>query len=57
MARPARHPKIDVQANAAVDPSQTATGESVLLSATTANCVLSPNSAMTINKNVVKKIL
>ena len=56
IVRPARMPKADVDASAVVDPSHTASGVTVLLKATTANWVLSPNSATVINKKVVKKI-
>ena len=57
MVRPAQTPRAEVVAKATVAPTQTASGMLVLLKATTAIWVLSPNSATVISKNVAKKIL
>ena len=47
-------PRVEVPASAIVEPNHTAIGAAVLLKATTANCVLSPNSATVMRKKVVK---
>jgi len=52
---PAITPNVEVNIRAVVAPIHTEKGSAVLLKATTANCVLSPNSAIVIKKNVVKR--
>ena len=54
--RPARTPRAEVNASARVDPNHTAKGTAALLRATTANWVLSPNSANVMSRKVLKNI-
>jgi hypothetical protein len=56
IVRPANTPNPEVSVKASVAPIQTALGSAVLPIPATAICVLSPNSASVINRNVLKKI-